>query len=458
MNADGCMQKKLKVFFDMPKTITLFEHQECKYKDLEYKKYGFQKEHRIILKRLYGGKKPKIFHFLDDAFVATEQVGIVRVGDISIEILPKIDRTGKADAIDAESVYSARTNLLVLLRYAFDLKAYENEVAAMRKKPADWFEILTFLYAKNLQEALKRGIFRNYITYEENLGVLKGKWLISQHLKINPFQKHRFYVQYDEFISDNLLNQVLKHAAVQMRHQSMDASNRQQLAMLSDWMDEVTLPPALNNAALEQIIFTRLNERFRPLFNLAKLFLEHQATETKVGNTNAFAYTFDMNKLFEKFIARFIQEHRGRILRGTIYERCAILEKARGSHKWLAKDDSGKDIFMLEPDIIFKNKDGTVPLIIDTKYKILNDEERKAGIKEGDMYQAVAYAQIYKCPKIILIYPQSANMEVIQRNYTLNGLNKTTISIGTVNLNLQLDKDFVKLIEEVRTLVKVGIY
>lgn len=435
----------------MQRTITLFEHKKCNYKDL-VEGYGFQKEHRIILKRLYGDKKPKIFHFLDGALKATNQVGIVRVGDFSIEILPKIDRTDKVDAKDAESVYSARTNLLVLLRYAFDLDPYENDIAAMREKPADWFEILTFLYAKNLQEALKRGIFRNYITYEENLGVLKGKWLISQHLKINPFQKHRFYVQYDEFSPDNLLNQVLKHVAVQMRHQSMDASNRQQLAMLSDWMDEVTLLPALNNAVLEQIIFTRLNERFRPLFNMAKLFLEHQAIETKAGATNAFAYTFDMNKLFEKFIARFIQEHRGRILGGTGYEHCTILEKARGSHKWLAKDADGKDIFMLEPDIIFKNKNGTVPLIIDTKYKILNDEDRKMGLKEGDMYQAAVYAQVYKCQRVVLVYPQGIIKTPIQENFKLNGLD-TKVEVRTVNLNIDQPKEILKIINELNDIM-----
>ncbi len=432
----------------MSRTITLFEHQECDYKDLE--RYGFQEKHQFTLKRLYGDKKPKIFHFLADALKATKQVGIVRAGDFSIEILPKIDRTGKMDAKDAESVYSALTNLLVLLRYAFDLDPYESEIAAMRKKPADWFEILTFLYAKNLQEVLKRGIFRNYIAHEENLCVLKGKWLISQHLKINPFQKHQFYVQYDEFSPDNLLNQVLKLAAVQMKHQSMDAGNRQQLAMLSDWMDEVTLPPALNNAVLEQIIFTRLNERFRPLFNLAKLFLEHQATETRVGSTNAFAYTFDMNKLFEKFIARFIQEHRGRILGGTGYERCDILEKARSNPKYLAKDDKGEPIFKLEPDIIFKNKDGTVPLIIDAKYKILKDEDRKKGINQGDMYQAAVYAQVYKCRRVVLIYPQADNIAPIQKNFKLNGLN-AGVEVKTVNLSIDLPKELLKETNEENT-------
>lgn len=443
----------------MPRTITLFEHRECKYKDLE-DRYGFRKNHQDILKKLYKNEKNKVFRFLDDSLKTTEQVGIVRIGDFSIEILPKIDKTGKVDDKDSESAFSARTNLLFLLRYAFDLKPYENEIAAMHKKHADWFEILTFLYAKNLQEALKRGIFRNYITYEENLGVLKGKWLISQHLKINPFQKHRFYVQYDEFSPDNLLNQVLKHAAVQMRCQSMYASNRQQLAMLSDWMDEVILPPALNKAVLEQIIFTRLNERFRPLFNMAKLFLENQAIETQAGATNAFAYTFDMNKLFEKFIAKFIQEHRGRILGGTGYEHCAILEQAIGDRRWLAKDENKNNIFQIKPDIIFKDgRNGNVSLVIDTKYKILDGEDRKMGISQEDMYQAVVYAQVYKCPNIVLIYPQSADMkEPIRKSYTLNVGSNATVSVGTVNLNLQLPKDFVQLTEEVRTLVKIGIY
>jgi len=424
----------------MPRPITLFEHENYSYKYLKAK-YGFQAEHRSILKSLYENKPHKIFQFLDGALRTTEQVGIVRVGDFSIEILPKIDKTCKIDAKDKESVESARTNLLFLLRYAFDLYPYENDIAAMRKKTADWFEILTYLYAKNLQEALKRGIFRNYITYEENLGVLKGKWLISQHLKINPFQKHRFYVQYDEFSPDNLLNQVLKDAAVQIRCQSMDASNRQQLAMLSDWMDEVTLPPALNNSVLEQVVFTRLNERFLPLFNMAKVFLEHQAIEIKVGATNAFAYTFDMNKLF-----------RGRILGGTEYEHCAILEKAHGSHKYLAKDDKGKDIFMLEPDIIFKNKDGTVPLIIDTKYKILNGEDRKKGIIQQDMYQATVYAQVYKCQRVFLIYPQMDNMAPIQKNFRLNGIN-ACIEVKTVNLSIDLPKEELKIIDELNKIV-----
>jgi len=319
------------------------------------------------------------------------------------------------------------------------------------QKTITLFEHQTCPY-KYLKEeyGFQRGLYRNYIAHEENLGVLKGKWLISQHFRVNPFQKHRFYVQYDDFSHDTPLNQVLKLAARQMRNQSMDSNNRQQLAMLSDWMDEVNILPTLNNAVLGQVIFTRLNERFRPLFNLARLFLKHQAMETKVGATKTFAYTFDMNKLFEKFISRFLQKHKGRILRGTGYENCGILEKAHGNHKWLAKDDIGKNIFMLEPDIIFKKEDGSVPLIIDTKYKTLNGEKRKKEIKEGDMYQAAAYAQVYKCKRVILIYPQVDNK--IQEIFKLSGID-ASVEVKTVNLSTDLPKEVLKVIEELNIIV-----
>jgi len=98
------------MLLNTPRTITLFEHRECQYKDLE-DRYGFRKNHQDILKKLYKNKKNKVFRFLDDSLITTEQVGIVRVGDFSIEILPKIDSTGKVDAKDTESIYSARTNL-----------------------------------------------------------------------------------------------------------------------------------------------------------------------------------------------------------------------------------------------------------------------------------------------------------------------------------------------------------
>src|SRR5574341_1188046 len=137
------------MLLNAPKTITLFEHRECKYKDLE-DKYGFRKNHQDILKKLYKNKKNKVFQFLEDSFKTTEQVGIVRTGDFSIEILPKIDKTSKASADDKESVKSARTNLLFLLRYAFDLRPYENEIASMHKKPADCYVYAIVAYLKEL--------------------------------------------------------------------------------------------------------------------------------------------------------------------------------------------------------------------------------------------------------------------------------------------------------------------
>jgi 5-methylcytosine-specific restriction endonuclease McrBC regulatory subunit McrC len=90
-------------------------------------------------------------------------------------------------------------------------------------------------------------------------------------------------------------------------------------------------------------------------------------------------------------------------------------------------------------------------IVFQPQYKILYDEDRKAGISQQDMYQAAVYAQVYKCPNIVLIYPQSADMKKpIRKSYTLNGGINVAVSIGTVNLNLQFPKDFGKLAKEVK--------
>lgn len=62
--------------------------------------------------------------------------------------------------------------------------------------------------------------------------------------------------------------------------------------------------------------------------------------------------------------------------------------------------------FKLKPDIVLRSKVETI--ILDTKWKILNDDERyNYGISQGDLYQMYAYCRKYDSKKIILIYPDN---------------------------------------------------
>lgn len=61
---------------------------------------------------------------------------------------------------------------------------------------------------------------------------------------------------------------------------------------------------------------------------------------------------------------------------------------------------------MTRPDIIVRYS-GEPVLIVDTKWKRLSPsiDDPKQGVSQGDVYQMMAYGQIYDCHRLMLLYP-----------------------------------------------------
>lgn len=407
-------------------TLTVFEHESLPYSDPRLSPYS---QYIDCIEKL-NQSNGKILSLHRSSLHANQYVGLVQVRDLSIEILPKMYRDGLTEAAQVEH---AQRNLLYLLHYCYDIPIYESEIAHMQSRKANWFEILTFMFTRTLQDIFKKGAQKQYISVEENLPYFKGKCLIQKHISFNSFKKHLFYVNYDEFSSDIPLNQVLKFVVNKLKLRSQDLENRRNLHILDQEMDDISL---VSNPVplLDKVIFTRLNENYRPVFNLAKMFIEGNVVETSVGSTGAFAFTFDMNLLFERFIARFLTEHRESILPDHL-RNCGIYSQA--SSKELARNSKDGKVFWLRPDILLEEKN-QAQLIIDTKYKKLKKEDRKFGISISDMYQMSAYASSYCCSNIILLYPRTAGgNEAILEEYTLQGSGHK-VRIATVDMRVDL--------------------
>ena len=426
-------------------SIQLFEYEFISYSDNKLKPFS----HVIDLIEKLNESGSELLSLNRKGLRAKQMVGLIQVKDLSIEILPKMY---KESIKKAEQVNNAQRNLLYLLHYCYDIPIYESEIALMQARKSNLFEILTFIFSKKLMDIFKKGAHKQYISIEENLPIFKGKWMIQKHFYINPFQKHRFYVKYDEFSPDVPLNQALRFVTNKLKSRSYDSENRKNLRILDQQMEEITLLadplPVLNN-----IVFTRLNENYRPVFNLAKLFIEGNVVETSTGSAGAFAFVFDMNILFERFIARFIKENRDAILPEYL-KNCNIYLQAVTNRRPLAKNSGEKKVFYLQPDIIFKEGE-SVKLIIDTKYKLLNKSDRQFGVSISDMYQMAAYANRYECSNVILLYPRIAGIEEpITEEYELEKIN-CRIKIATVDLRIDFadSNNKSKLIKELTEII-----
>lgn len=361
---------------------------------------------------------------------ATAYVGVIQLGRVTLQILPKVDSYGRDDGQNEKSVESAVANLLWMLVYAGELPVHENELASLIKRRANIFEILVRIFCDRLIEQVERGLFRTYQRREETLPVLKGRWLLSQHLRRLPLVRDKFLVTYEEFITDNPLNRVFYYTVNLLRTLTRDFRNRQQLDVLRMWFDEVTLLPRVSKHDLDQVTFTRLNAAYQPLFTLACMFLSQEALQLQTGQTQTFTFLFDMNILFERFVAGFLRRHRRQALPGSLQE-CEILTQGRGNPRWLAQTEigGGRKVFRLKPDLLLRRPDRTIALVVDTKYKT------QPTVKEADAYQMHTYADRHACADVLLLYPEAQMTP--QTLYIENTADQTHIRLRSRTVGLR---------------------
>jgi 5-methylcytosine-specific restriction enzyme subunit McrC len=370
-----------------------------------------------------------IIHNGDRELKARQYVGVFRLGDRTVEVLPKMYRSSDTATQKQEAV----RNLLYMLEYTNQLSVKQHSLASLSQQDLDWFEILTRLFAMNLLEEWQRGAFRNYQAVSDTLPVLKGKWNLTEQLR-RPERKHLFAVTFDEFTADNQLNRVLRYVVERLYQLTRNFHNRQMLHELQQWMEEVTLLPKISVEDLRLIPITRLNQRFEPLLNLARLFLENESLQLSSGNFQTFAFALDMNKLFEEFVISFISRHRREILPNHLQD-CELLPQSVGAVRYLAKN-CNKSVFQLKPDLVMR-QNFDFPLIMDTKYKRLKEGDRKLGVSQADFYQMYAYAQRYNCPNVFLIYPQVVGMSELRARFAIEG---GMITAATIDLCGDLSK------------------
>ncbi|BBC25690.1 McrC family protein [Pseudanabaena sp. ABRG5-3] len=424
----------------MPKIVelSLFEYELSNgFNWTDRDQEAIAKLEKIVGDRLFSFE----FHNGKREIRAKQYVGVFRLGQRKVEVLPKMYRfpeSAKQEAV---------RNLLYMLEYTNQLNVKQYSLASLYQQNLDWFEILTKLFATNLLEEWQRGAFRNYQSMSDTLPVLKGTWNLTEQLR-RPERKHLFAVIFDEFTADNQLNRVLRYVVERLYQLTRNFHNRQMLHELQQWMEEVTLLPRVNAEDLRLIPITRLNQRFEPLLNLARLFLENESLQLSSGNFQTFAFALDMNKLFEEFVISFIDRHRHEILPNHL-QNCELLPQSQHETKYLATTE-GQDVFQLKPDLVMRQK-SSFPLIMDTKYKRLKEGDHKLGVSQADFYQMYAYAQRYKCPNVLLIYPQVVGMSELKAKFEIE---RGTITAATIDLcgDLSKQSERDKLVERLRGL------
>ena len=350
---------------------------------------------------------------------AQQIVGVLVTPETTLEILPKIDGLDEG---------ATRKLLIHMLARVLDLKIATGALTQLGWQNHDLLEVLIRLFCDQLFAVVHRGLPRRYVPHESELPALRGRLDVQRQFTVLAAIPHRLACRYDELSADIALNQIMKAAVTRLHRIARSAESQRRLSELALVFADVRAVP-VRNLPWDDVILDRTNSTWASLLSLAKLLLGERFQTTSLGSGEGFSLLFEMNTLFEEFIGRALQ----RALAGSCW---TVHLQGPRDHVLLSEDNALR--FATKPDVVVS--DGRrVRLVIDTKWKRLTGpiDDQKRGVGQADVYQMMAYAQVYRCDRVMLLYPHHdkvGDLEGRQTGHLIRGTEDARLSIATVAL------------------------
>jgi 5-methylcytosine-specific restriction enzyme subunit McrC len=324
-------------------------------------------------------------------------VGVIQVGSLTIEILPKADKA--PDSPTQKQKWQGA--LIEMLRQSGFIRVESMSDARLRLRSSSLLDIYFESFLAEVDDLLHRDLVRKYRQTCGNLSTLKGRIVFQQHLARNIVHREQFFTAHVFYDRNNPFNQILCVALdvlVRVSSNPHLVALARSLAILIQDVDKVEV----TERTFSRLSYTRNTERYRRALQLARLIILNYSPDIRGGGKDVLAILFDMNSLFERFVYAQLKraeakqaEHR-------------IAFKAQVSRPFWSADNMQKSI---RPDIIAKIRNGPdqEKVVIDTKWKIPGDG--KPG--DADLQQIHTYNVQFGARRGFLLYPRvSANTDV----------------------------------------------
>jgi 5-methylcytosine-specific restriction enzyme subunit McrC len=357
---------------------------------------------------------------------ARDIVGVVVAPGCTLEILPKIDLPG---ASENECRGNVRRRLIHMLAVALELEIDAGQLAALDWQQETLLEILIRLFSERLVDAVRQGLPRLYVPQSDDLPMLRGRLNVTRQFTVLAAEGSRLACCFDALTPDIALNQIMKAAVRRVSQIAQRLDNQRRLRELSFAYAEISDIP-IARLPWDRVAIDRTNAQWRELLGFARLILGDRFQTTSTGEQEGFSLLFEMNSLFEEYVARMLR----RALVDT-----DVRVVSQGGRLYCLEAEDRRGLFQTRPDILLKRGNQVVQ-VIDTKWKRVVDliDDRKRGVSQGDVYQMIAYGQLYNCDRLTLLYPHHLGLkggEGLIATHQVTGSNRNleiaTIDIGT---------------------------
>lgn len=383
--------------------FTLFEHQLLRVGDTP-EGVLFTEAHWQTLVRMQPHLPRPYYALIHRGVRLSHYVGVLKTPHFTLEILPKAD---------AQPVPAGWRRLLIdLVASCSSLSVDHAALAVSSFRAGSLLEIYLLDFITRVERLCRSGLIKQYQTVAENSLAVKGRLRFAEQVRRNAVHQERFFVEHAVHITDHTLHQLLKKALQAAENVSMNPVTRQRARRILHSFIQVS--DASAEALLQtKITFNRHSERYRTAVTAAQQLLSASFSHVYRGSTHqGVAFMLNMNVLFEKFV----------------FQRLQQLSTAHGFtvHRQTAQSLWGTT--KARPDILVKFTDGRKNVVVDTKWKVLQQPHPSA----EDLHQIYVYNQLFEAERGILLYPQVHNLH--QRQHRFGGPSHTTAELHFIRI------------------------
>lgn len=313
-------------------------------------------------------------------------------------------------------------NLLFIISYTYDLVSFKYTENKKLTQDDSLIEIYVIVLLNWLENLFKKGLFKSYKDFTEELTNLKGKIRINENL----IRNNKLICEFHDISFSNIENQIIKATLFLILSQKEIAKEKRQRALSYYRMLHDISGIQLTNSSFKKINIHRLNNYYKPILELCELIFKNLRITDDMGNSVFSGFIVNMNSIYEKFLLKALHK---RMTKEHV-SKSIINNWAKSNDNYLPQ---------IELDILVKNK-----AIIDAKY-YPTPFTKNGKYKSDHIYQILTYLKAYKMNKGFLVYPEPETGEV-ESTYYIDGM---SFNIMSIPLNRDI-KDIEKALDKLK--------
>ncbi len=277
-------------------------------------------------------------------------------------------------------------NIFHMLCYAFRVLRQRNYQDIETEDFSHVQDMLSAILSRGISQQLKQGLYRSYISINEQTKTVRGKINLYQTKRLQAKKIRQIDCTHDEFSPDNELNQILKATCLNLlRYPDVAIKQKVELRKVFHFFSGIS-DIDLTAIQWSRLHFHRNNRNYEMLMNICYMVWKSMLPSTTSGKTRFSLFDEEsMPRLYEKFILEYYRQH------------FPILHASDKAIQWDIPEDTEPKMIQLLPgmhsDITLRHHGLTK--IIDAKFykHSLSTYMDKQMLHSANIYQIYTYVK-----------------------------------------------------------------